>query len=232
MKEKILIVDDEKDLVELVKYHVEKIGYKAITAGSGGEAIDIAAKQQPVLIILDIMLPGFDGYEVCRILKRNENTKNIPIIMLTAKAAEDDTLAGLKAGADDYLAKPFSPKILMARVETVLRRTKRSSGINTSDKDILSSGSITLDLGSYEASVEGKKVTLTKIEFSLLVFLMKNPEKAFNREQIINGAWSYEASIVDRAVDVHVRHLREKLGKAGKLIETVHGIGYKFSPKQ
>ena len=114
-KEKILIVDDEKDIVELVKYHVEKNGYKALTAGSGGEAIDIAAKQLPVIIILDVMLPGFDGYEVCRILKKNDNTRNIPIIMLTAKNAEDDTVTGLKAGADDYLSKPFSPKILMAR---------------------------------------------------------------------------------------------------------------------
>ncbi len=231
MKEKILIVDDEKDLVELVKYHIEKGGYKALVAGSGGEALDLAAKQNPALIILDIMLPGFDGYEVCRILKRNENTKNIPVIMLTAKMQEEDTLTGLKAGADDYLTKPFSPKILMARVETVLRRSKQQYGKSTEDKDLLSDGAISLNLSSYETFVERKKIALTKIEFSLLAFLMKNPGKAFNREQLINGAWSYDAAIVDRAVDVHVRHLREKLGKPGKLIETVHGIGYKFTSK-
>ncbi|OGF44183.1 MAG: DNA-binding response regulator [Candidatus Firestonebacteria bacterium RIFOXYC2_FULL_39_67] len=224
-KEKILIVDDEKDIVELVKYHVEKSGYKALTAGSGGEALDIAAKQQPALIVLDIMLPGFDGYEVCRILKRNENTKNIPIIMLTAKAAEEDTVTGLKAGADDYLSKPFSPKILMARIDAVLRRSKQSE----SSADVLTECGISINLTGYEATLDGKLIPLTKIEFSLLSFLMKNKGKVYNREQIISGAWSYETAIVDRAVDVHIRHLREKFGKSGKLIKTVHGVGYKFS---
>ncbi|OGF50809.1 MAG: DNA-binding response regulator, partial [Candidatus Firestonebacteria bacterium RIFOXYA2_FULL_40_8] len=216
-KEKILIVDDEKDIVELVKYHVEKSGYKALTAGSGGEALDLAAKQQPVLIVLDVMLPGFDGYEVCKILKRNDNTKNIPIIMLTAKTAEEDTLTGLKSGADDYLTKPFSPKILLARIDAVLRRSKQSGKNGENSGEIFTEGGISVNLSSYEATVEGKQISLTKLEFSLLAFLMKNKGKAYNREQLITGAWSYEAAIVDRAVDVHVRHLREKLGKAGKL---------------
>ncbi|MEI6846065.1 MAG: response regulator transcription factor [Candidatus Firestonebacteria bacterium] len=230
-KEKILIVDDEKDLVELVKYHVEKSGYKALTAGSGGEALDLAAKQQPALIVLDIMLPGFDGYEVCRILKKNENTKNIPIIMLTAKAAEEDTVTGLKAGADDYLSKPFSPKILLARIDAVLRRSKSGPKSGGSAGEIIAEGGVSVNLSSHEALVDGKSVALTKIEFSLLAFLMQNQNKVYNREQLITGAWSYEAAIVDRAVDVHVRHLREKLGKAGKLIKTIHGVGYKFSSK-
>jgi two-component system alkaline phosphatase synthesis response regulator PhoP len=231
-KEKILIVDDEKDLLELVKYHIEKSGYKALLAASGGEAIDIAAKQQPALIILDVMLPGFDGYEVCKILKRNDTTKNIPIIMLTAKTAEEDTITGLKAGADDYLNKPFSPKILLARVDAVLRRTKQNRGDTGEDGSILSEGGLSINLLSYEATADCKPLSLTKIEFSLLAFLMRNKAKAYNREQIITGAWSYEAAIVDRAVDVHVRHLREKLGKTGKLIITVHGIGYKFDSKK
>src|SRR3989339_2202729 len=186
-KEKILIVDDEKDIVELVKYHVEKSGYKALTAGSGGEALDIAAKQQPALIVLDIMLPGFDGYEVCRILKRNENTKNIPIIMLTAKAAEEDTVTGLKAGADDYLSKPFSPKILMARIDAVLRRSKQSE----SSADVLTECGISINLTGYEATLDGKLIPLTKIEFSLLSFLMKNKGKVYNREQIISGGLGF-----------------------------------------
>jgi len=226
-KTKILVVDDEKDIIELVKYHLEKAGYKVIFTGSGGDALDLAAKQNPALIILDIMLPGLDGFEICRILKRNEITKNIPVIMLTAKTAENDMITGLKTGADDYLTKPFSPKVLVARVETVLRRSLTGKEVSIKDAEI-KTGHICVNPSSYEATVSGSPVALTKIEFSILLYLIKNAGKVMSREQILNGAWSYDTAIVDRAVDVHVKHIREKLGKYGSSIETVRGIGYKF----
>jgi len=226
-KTKILIVDDEKDIIELVKYHLEKAGYKVIFTGSGGDALDLAAKQNPALIILDIMLPGLDGFEICRILKRNEITKKIPVIMLTAKTAENDMITGLKTGADDYLTKPFSPKVLLARVETVLRRSLTGKEESIKDAEI-KTGQICVNPSSYEVTVSGSPVALTKIEFSILLYLIRNAGKVMSREQILNGAWSYDTAIVDRAVDVHVKHIREKLGKHGNVIETVRGIGYKF----
>ena len=226
-KTKILIVDDEKDIIELVKYHLEKTGYKVIATGSGGDALDIAAKQNPALVILDIMLPGLDGFEICRILKRNDTTKNIPVIMLTAKTAESDIITGLKTGADDYLTKPFSPKVLLARVETVLRRGVAGKEGSIENAEI-KTGQISVNPASYEVTVAGSAVSLTKIEFSILLFLIKNEGKVMSREQILNGAWSYDTAIVDRAVDVHIKHIREKLGKAGRSIETVRGIGYKY----
>ncbi len=227
MKETILVVDDEKDILELVKYNIEKAGYKAYTAESGGEALDVASKRLPSLIVLDLMLPGVDGMEVCKLLKKNEATRNIPVIMLTAKTAEDDMLAGLNVGADDYITKPFSVKVLLARIETVLRRKKTESGASYEAK--LTFGPLTIEVSKHEVLVDNRIVKLTKTEFNILVFLSGGQDKVFSREQILDKAWNYETAVVDRAVDVHVKSLRTKLGKAGKYIQTVRGVGYKFS---
>ena len=233
MKETILIVDDEKDILNLVKYNVEKAGYKALIAVSGGEAIDTAVKKLPSLIILDLMLPGIDGIEVCSILRKNDKTRNIPVIMLTAKSSEEDMVKALSTGADDYVTKPFSPKVLLARIESVLRRKKTDTAGNSKNSKgaELNFGPLSINTDKYEVTVNSKPVKLTKTEFNILDFLSKNPDKVFNREQILDKAWAYETAVVDRAVDVHVKSLRTKLGKAGKFIQTVRGVGYKFTQK-
>jgi len=225
-KEKILLVDDEKDIVELVKYNLEKAGYSVISSKSGGDALDLIDSNHLFnLIILDIMLPGVGGLEILKILKKEEDTKNVPVIMLTAKGEESDIVSGLKLGADDYITKPFSPKILVQRVKTILRRTKSE----TEPQDILEKGDIKINPATFEATVKGNPVNLTTLEFKILAFLMKNSGRPFTRTQILDNIWGEDLVVVDRAVDVHIRWLRKKLGKAGSHIETVHGVGYKFS---
>ncbi|MEI7904060.1 MAG: response regulator [Candidatus Firestonebacteria bacterium] len=230
MKETILAVDDDKDILNLIKYNLEKSGYKTLTAVSGGEAIDIAIKKTPALIILDLMLPGVDGIEVCSILRKNEKTRDIPVIMLTARSSEEDMIKGLSTGADDYITKPFSPKVLLARIETVLRRKKEAE--SGSREEGLSFGIMKINPEKHEVTVDLKPVLLTKTEFNILLFLSLSGGKVFSREQILDNAWTYETVVIDRAVDVHVKSLRTKLGKAGKFIQTVRGVGYKFDQKQ
>lgn len=225
-KEKILVVDDEKDIIELVEYHLKKAGYKVLSAKSGGEAIDIAANQTPSLVILDLMMPGLDGIEVFSILRRNEKTRNIPVVMLTAKSSEEDIISGLKTGADDYITKPFSPKVFVARVETVLRRGK----LKNLETELIKISDLTIDIPKHEVTVKEKQINLTTTEYNILFFLAKNQRKVFSREQILNNAWSYDTIIVDRAVDVHIKSLREKLGKSGRLIQTIRGVGYSLKP--
>ena len=223
-KEKILVVDDEKDINELIQYNLEKEGYKTLQAFDGRLALKKAEQELPDLIVLDLMLPEMDGLEVCRFLKQAERTKDIPIVMLTAKGEESDVIVGLKLGADDYITKPFSPKILIERIKTVLRRT----GQKQPAAKVRKRGTLTIDTVKHRISCKGKEIDLTMIEFNILEFLSRYPGRVFSRDQIMDGAWKEGKFIVDRAVDVHVRSLRVKLGPAADYIETVRGIGYRF----
>ena len=223
-KEKILIVDDEKDIVELVEYNLKKEGYRTISAYTGEKALALVKRELPDLIVLDLMLPGIDGLEVCRMLKKDSHTSRIPVIMLTAKGEETDIVVGLELGADDYVTKPFGVRQLIARIKTVLRRA--SAAIQ--EKDLIKINDLAIDSAKYEAALKGKLLALTSTEFKLIRCLAENPGRVFTRDQLLNRVWGDETFIVDRAVDVHIRRLRKKLGKASDLIVTVRSIGYKF----
>lgn len=225
-KEKILIVDDEKDIVRIIQYHLKQEGFRVIKAHSGGEALDIIDSAGDIgLIILDIMLPGINGLEICRKLKSSEKTKNIPVIMLTVKSEEADIIKGLRTGADDYITKPFSPKILVERVKTVLKRSP--GGLNTA-ADIIKAGEIEIDIPKHTARIGKKTVDLTAIEFNILLILAKDPGRVVSREEFLKNAWGKETGTADKAVDVHITWLRQKLAGAGRLIETVRGMGYRL----
>ena len=223
-KAKILVVDDEKDIIELVSYNLEKEGFKVISATAGEKALELVSNEEPEIIILDLMLPGIDGLDVCRELKRSDQTSSIPIIMLTAKGEESDIVIGLELGADDYITKPFSPRVLVARVKAVLRRLESKK----EEEDIIRINQLSIDLVRHQVTYRGKTLTLTSTEFNLLILLAQNRGKVFTRDQILDKAWKEESFVVDRTVDVHVRRLRQKLGQASRFIETVRGVGYRF----
>ena len=224
-KEKILIVDDEEDILSLVEYNLKKEGYRTIGVKTGEAALQLVEEQTPDLIILDLMLPEMDGLEVCRILKSNENTSDIPIIMLTAKGEETDIVVGLEIGADDYVTKPFSPRVLLARTKALLRR-KTKEPIS---KEIIQVENLVIDTGKYLVTIEGKPISLTSTEFNLLRFLAQHRGKVFTRNQLLDNVWKDETFVIDRTVDVHIRSLRKKLGSAANLIETVRGVGYRLA---
>jgi len=223
-KQKILVVDDEPDLVELVKDVLERNDYSVISAGNADLAIKRVRESKPDLIILDLNLPGIGGIEVCRILKQDKKTNFIPIIMLTVKSTESDKIAGLEAGADDYVTKPFSTGELVARVKSVLRRLLYVG----EQGEILVCGNIRLDSTEHTAYVKNKEINLTPKEFNLLYLLMKKKGKVLSRAFLMENIWGYEYLGGTRTVDVHVRHLRKKLGEEEKRIETVEGVGYKL----
>ncbi len=226
VKKRILIVEDDHDISELVRYNLEREGYDVSALFEGGDAFDHALKRKPDLIILDLMLPGTDGMEICRLLKNEEGTKNIPVIMLTAKGEESDVVIGLQMGADDYITKPFSPKVLAARVKAILRRGVLSSAaVSVQDRQY---GDLALDISKHKVIYAGKTVALTAIEFDILEFLSRSPGRVYSRDQILDNVWKEGKSIVDRAVDVHIRGLRKKLGRGKDCIETVRGVGYCF----
>jgi two-component system alkaline phosphatase synthesis response regulator PhoP len=221
----VLIVDDEKDLVELVRYHLEKEGLKCLEARDGETALQVAKARLPDLVVLDLMLPGLDGLEVCRKLRKESKTAMTAIIMLTAKAEEVDRIVGLEMGADDYLVKPFSPRELVARVKAVLRR-----GHGQDLPAVKRVGTLEIDEERHQVAVGGIPVELTVKEFDLLCALMRANGRVLNRDQILESVWGY-ANAVDiesRTVDVHIRRLREKLGDEYKRIVTVKGVGYRF----
>lgn len=221
---KILIVDDEPDIVELVKINLEKNGFDVISSYTGREIFNLFKKFSIDLVILDLMLPDIDGLEICKILKSENETKNIPIIMLTAKDTEIDKVLGLELGADDYITKPFSPRELVARVRAVLRRTRKSS-----DESILKFDNILkIDLKKFEVFVNGKKINLTTTEFKLLKALAIRRGEVLSRNELLDYIWGSEKIVIDRTIDVHIKHLREKLGKVGKFIKNVRGVGYKL----
>ncbi len=221
----VLVVDDEKDLVELVRYHLEKEGLKCFEAHDGETALQVARERHPDLIVLDLMLPGVDGLEVCRKLRTDPKTASVAIIMLTAKADEVDRIVGLEMGADDYMVKPFSPRELVARVKAVLRR-----GQSQDLPSVTQIGTLVVDEGKHQVLVEGKVVDLTVKEFDLLCGLMKVNGRVLNRDQIMETVWGYSNAIEieSRTVDVHIRRLREKLGNEHKRVVTVKGVGYRF----
>ncbi|HHT9136041.1 MAG TPA: response regulator [Candidatus Wunengus sp. YC60] len=223
-KEKILVVDDEQDLAKLIRYHLEKNGYKVISADNGEDALFLTRKERPELIILDLMLPGIDGLEVCKKLKADQALSNTAIIMLTAKGEEADIITGLKLGADGYMTKPFSPKELVGRVQAVIRRTKTVS----TTKDYIEIDGLTIDLYKHEVTIKNEPVPLTLTEFKLLHQLAGKPGRVFTRDQLLDAISGHETFVIDRTIDVHIASLRKKLNVFASRIITIRGIGYKF----
>ena len=220
---RILIIEDEQDVIDLLTLHLRKAGFTLSTATDGAAGLRQAREESPVLIILDLMLPKMPGLEICKVLKTDAATRQIPIIMLTAKAEEIDRIVGLEFGADDYVTKPFSPRELILRVNAILRRGKGEV-----EEAKLSIGAITLDPARHHVAVGGKPVRLTSVEFKLLSMLMKRKGRVQTRDRLLNEVWGYESVIDTRTVDTHVRRLRKKLGKAAVAIETVRGFGYRI----
>ena len=224
-KQSILVIDDEKDILKLLQYNLEKEGYQVFLAKTGEEGLELAKRKLPDLIVLDLMLPGIDGLEVCKLIRSQKSTSHIPILMLTAKSTETDQIVGLELGATDYITKPFSIKVVLARVKNIFRnKTKKETG-----EGPLKAGDFVIDRERFSFTVKGKPVALTKLEFKILSFLMENRGIVFSRDKLLNGAWGGETFVVDRTVDVHIRSIREKLGKYRHCIETVRGTGYRFT---
>jgi len=223
-KETILAVDDEEDILELIRYNLSKEGYKVSQALSGEDVLKIARSGMIDLILLDLMLPGIDGLDVCKILKADQKTQHIPVIMLTAKGEESDIVTGLEVGADDYITKPFSPKVLIARVRSVLRRKSKT----VSEEATVKIKELVIYPGRHEVLVNGNPVDLTFTEFKVLHFLSKRPGWVFTRYQIVDAVRGDDYPVTERSVDVQIVGLRKKLGLCGKYIETVRGVGYRF----
>jgi two-component system, OmpR family, alkaline phosphatase synthesis response regulator PhoP len=226
-KEKILVVEDEEDILELLDYNLSRHGYRVIRAADGEAALAAARKERPDLLLLDLMLPGVDGLEVCRALKGSAETAALPIVMLTARGEEADIVSGLELGADDYVTKPFSPRVLLARIKAVLRRRVAASAA-PAETAVLAVGDLVIDPGRHEVRLRGEPVELTHTEFRILHFLARRPGWVFTRYQIVTGAQGEDAVVTDRSVDVHIVSLRRKLGKCGELVQTVRGVGYRF----
>ena len=224
-KETILVVDDEEDILELIRYNLAREGYQVAGAASGEEAVKAAKAVLPDLILLDLLLPGIDGLEVCRTLKGEARTRSIPIIMLTAKGEEADIVAGLELGADDYVTKPFSPRVLLARIRTALRRRAAAPPAATA---LLKVHELVIDPGRHEVLLEGQRLDLTLMEFHLLHLLARRPGWVYTRGQIVEGVHGEDYAVTERSIDVHMVGLRKKLGSFGKNLETVRGIGYRL----
>lgn len=230
MKQTILIVDDEVDIVEFVDYNLRKEMFRTLRAHDGMQALNQARQHHPDLILLDLMLPGIDGLEACRRLKADMETAHIPVIMLTAKGEEADVVTGLGIGADDYVAKPFSMRMLLARIKAVLRR---GGGIQAEDDArVIRYEDLLVDDDRHVVELDGEPVTLTLTEYKILRFLLRHPGRVFTRTQILDNVQDEAALVIDRAVDVHVAALRRKLGRAGRWIQTVRGVGYRFRERR
>ncbi len=224
MRTRVLVVDDEPDLLELVSYNLSKAGYEVACAHSGEEALAHIQTHPPDLVLLDVLLPGLDGLEICKALRRNPNTAATPIVMLTARGEDADVVAGLELGADDYLTKPFSPRILLARMKAVLRRRQVDGPLETP----LVFDDVVIQPGRYEVRLGQDLIYLTPTEFHILHFLARRPGWVFTRYQIVDAVRGEEADITERSVDVHVAAIRRKLGDYRVLIETLRGVGYRF----
>jgi len=222
---RILVAEDEEDVLTLVSNSLKNAGFSVLKASDGRTALELARTQMPALIVLDLMLPEMHGLEVCKALKVEPQTKGIPIIMLTARAEEVDRIVGFELGADDYITKPFSPRELVLRVQSVLRRDSGKPG----DGDVLKLGQIVVDRTRHQVTVKGKPIELTATEFKLLATLLERRGRVQSRDVLLNDVWGYDASIDTRTVDTHVRRLREKLGKAADGIETIRGFGYRMT---
>jgi two-component system phosphate regulon response regulator PhoB len=224
-REHILIVEDEQGIQELVQFNLAKEGYRVTLADCGEDALKVVRTELPDLILLDLMLPGLDGLEVCRRLRRDARTQAVPVVMLTAKGEEADIVAGLELGADDYVTKPFSPRVLLARVRAVLRRKKQET---PDEGAVLRIRDLEVDPGRYAVSVAGKPVELTFTEFRVLHVLARRPGWVFTRQQIAEAVHGDDCVVTDRSVDVQIVGLRKKLGPVGRYIKTVRGVGYKL----
>jgi two-component system phosphate regulon response regulator PhoB len=224
-KEKILVVEDEEDIQELLQFNLGREGYQVISVGSGEEAVAFVRKDLPDLVLLDLMLPGTDGLEVCKMLRAEPRTQKTPIIMLTAKGEETDVVTGLEVGADDYMTKPFSPKVVVARIRNLLRRKSKEI---VDEQSVIKIKDIVIHPGRHEVLVRGKLVDLTFTEFRVLQCLARRPGWVYTREQIVDAVRGEDYPVTDRAVDVQIVGLRKKLGPSAKYIETVRGVGYRF----
>tara|TARA_Y100000588_G_scaffold391196_1_gene499123 strand:+ start:332 stop:1030 length:699 start_codon:yes stop_codon:yes gene_type:complete len=228
-KTKIVVVEDEADILEVIDYNLSKEGFNVSSSSDGLKGLALVRKEIPDLVLLDLMLPGMDGIEICRTLKADSITRSICIIMVTAKGEESDIVLGLGIGADDYVLKPFRPRELIARVKSVLRRGGLKEEVN---QDIISIDGLVIDCNRHEVRLEGKKINLTAMEFKLLYFLASHPGRVFTREHILNNVSSEDAYIIDRNIDVHIRSIRKKLDKQRDLIETIHRVGYRFRDEE
>jgi len=227
-RQKILIVEDDKHISKLVKYNLEKEGFCCIVTVTAEEALEILDKDSIDLIILDIMLPKMDGLKTCKIIKQDKKLSSIPIIMLTAKGEEVDRVVGFELGVDDYIVKPFSPRELVLRTKVILKR-----GVQQEiTKDILSSDKLKVDIPRHKVTFDKKVIELTAMEFKLLITLMQRRGKVQSRDRLLDDIWDIVSEITTRTIDTHIKRLRQKLGKAGKLIETVRGLGYKFTDEE
>jgi DNA-binding response OmpR family regulator len=220
---RIAIVEDEDDLRNLLKLHLEREGYEVLLFSNGDNFLDFAGKNRVGLVILDLMMPGTNGLDVCRILRADEQNKDVPIIILTAKSTEADIVVGLELGADDYITKPFSMRELQARVKAIFRRVTKTESENT-----LMNGAVTAYVDRFQVYVESEQVQLTATEFSILVFLLRRKGRVLTRNQILDSLGGDRQYVIDRTVDVHILNIRKKLGDAGKMIETIRGIGYRI----
>ncbi|NTV29098.1 MAG: response regulator transcription factor [Candidatus Omnitrophica bacterium] len=225
---KILIVEDDKDIARLVRYNLEKAGFACEVAVSGEDAISALLKRPVDLVVLDIMMPGMDGLEVCRVVRQDDKLRHIPVILVTARGEEVDRIVGLELGADDYVVKPFSPRELVLRIKAVLRRGQPCEG----EKDILAAGALVVDVPGHRVTVDGRAVELAPREFELLVLLFRRQGRVQTRETLLADIWDIHTEVSTRTVDTHIKRLREKLGTAGKLIETLVGVGYRFREEE
>jgi two-component system alkaline phosphatase synthesis response regulator PhoP len=231
-KRKILVVEDEKDIRDLVRYNLEQDGFVVVETASGDRVLDLVRDERPALVILDLMLPGTPGLDVCRALRQNPATADLPIVMLTAKAAEMDRIVGLEMGADDYVTKPFSPRELTARVRAVLRRAHAAEGIRV--HDVYEKGRLRVDFDTYEVFLAGKKIDLSLREFELLRFFVRSANRVYDRLQILDLVWGQDTYVEPRTVDVHIRRLRQRIERDDahpELICTVRGVGYRFNER-
>ena len=227
-KANILVVEDDMDIQQLVSYHLIRAGYNVSCADSGEQGLQLLTEETFSAVILDLMLPGKNGMEVCTSIRKDSQNQHVPVIMLTALGEEDDIVAGLSGGADDYVTKPFSPKVLMARVEAVLRRETDKRATDTETEEVITIHDLRITPRRHEVLVGGQAVQLTTTEFTILLLLARRPGWVFSRQQIIDQVRGYDYSVTPRAVDVQIFGLRKKLGKTGKNIETVRGIGYRL----
>ncbi len=224
--EKILVVEDEHDIMELLTYNLEKEGYETYKSLTGENALAEVYKINPDLILLDLMLPGVDGLDVCKQLKQDERTREIPILMVTAKSEDSDIITGLEIGAEDYITKPFSPKVLIARIRSVLRRKKQKTDEQKNNRVIIKD--LIIDISKHHVTCNDTAIALSATEFSILVFLAQNPGWVFSRSQIIGAVKGEDYPVTERSVDVQILGLRKKLGELGKYIQTVRGVGYRL----
>ncbi len=229
MKPDILVVDDESDIVDILKYNLEKENeYTVHAAYNGTEALAIAKKEKPDLILLDIMMPGMNGFEICKNLKSEPETKRIPVIFLTAKENEIDEIVGLEIGADDYIQKPISPRVVLARIKSVFRRVNENSSVEKREDESIKYKNIEINSTTHTVRINKEEIFFPKKEFQLLKFFLSNRGKVYSREILLNQVWGENIYVIDRTIDVHIAKLREKLGEYSDHIETIKGLGYRF----